>query len=359
MLGAVDVDDAVRRQMGEGEKPRAPGMKYRHYAPEAPVTVVTGAPEKTARYIAGHARAGDGVICFNEFTDRFPKQTVTKLGTADDPAEQARHVFDALRFFDGTDVPQIWAQCPDETGVGLAVANRLNKAAGFHIFDLEHAHADQNRGGRLRPRAGGMKVIGITGPTGAGKTTALGALEDLGGRVVDCDVVYHDLLASSEPMRQELRARFGSGVFAADGSLDRKALGAVVFDDPQALADLNAVTHKYVGQAVDAFIEQARQAGVNAVAVDAIALIESGIADRCHCTVAVTAPDAVRVRRIMAREGISEEYARLRVQAQKKEDWFRANCTYILVNDCADAGTFRARARALFQQIIDQEEEFK
>ncbi|MGN1003547.1 MAG: dephospho-CoA kinase [Oscillospiraceae bacterium] len=197
-----------------------------------------------------------------------------------------------------------------------------------------------------------MKVIGITGPTGAGKTTALAALEELGGRVVDCDAVYHDLLVSSEPMRDELRARFGAEVFSADGNLDRKALGAVVFDDPQALEDLNAITHKYVGLAVDEFIELSRREGARAVAVDAIALIESGIAERCHCTVAVTAPDEVRVRRIMAREGISEDYARLRVSAQKKEDWFRANCTYVLVNDCADAAAFQARARALFEQIL-------
>lgn len=136
-LGEVAVDAAVRRQMGEGEQPRAPGMKYRHYAPQAPVTVVKGTPEKTASYIAQHALPGSGVLCFDEFTHLFSKQVVTKLGTADDPAEQARHVFEALRFFDGTDVTEIWAQCPDETGVGLAVANRLNKAAGFHIIDLK------------------------------------------------------------------------------------------------------------------------------------------------------------------------------------------------------------------------------
>lgn len=205
--------------------------------------------------------------------------------------------------------------------------------------------------------AQGMKVIGITGPTGAGKTTALNALQDLGGRVVDCDAVYHDLLVSNEPMRLELRTRFGADVFLTDGALDRKALGAIVFEDQQALDDLNAITHKYVGIAVDEFIEQAQRAGAAAVAIDAIALIESGIANRCHCTVAVTAPDEVRVRRIMAREGISEEYARLRVNAQKKEEWFRANCTYVLVNDCTDAAAFQVRARTLFEQIINQQEE--
>ncbi len=336
VLGEVTVDDAVRRKMGEGEQPRAPGMKYRHYAPKAPVTVVKGAAEQTARYIAAHAAEGDGVICFDEYVQLFRKQVVTKLGKTADPADQARHVFDDLRFYDDTAVSRIWSQCPDETGVGLAVANRLNKAAGFHIIDLD-----------------AMKVIGITGPTGAGKTTALNALTDLGGRIVDCDAVYHDLLIHSEPMRAELRQRYGDDVFGSDGMLNRKALGAIVFEDEQALADLNRITHKYVGLAVDEVIERARQDGIPAVAIDAIALIESGISDRCICTVAVTAPDEVRVKRIMKREGISEEYARLRINAQKKEGWFREHCDYVLVNDCASAEEFEAKARGLFEEILN------
>ena len=338
VLGEVTVDDAVRRKMGEGEQPRAPGMKYRHYAPKAPVTVVKGDPGQTARYIVTHAAQGDGVICFDEFAHLFSKQVVTRLGKVDDLAEQARHVFDDLRFYDDTDVTAIWSQCPEETGVGLAVANRLNKAAGFHIIDLSEAD---------------MKIIGLTGPTGAGKTTALNALVDLGGRIVDCDAVYHDLLIHSEPMRSELRQRYGDGVFGCDGMLDRKALGAIVFEDKQALADLNQITHKYVGLAVDEVIAAAREEGVPAVAIDAIALIESGISDRCTCTVAVTAPDEVRVRRIMEREGISEEYARLRINAQKKEDWFREHCDYVLINDCACVEEFEAKARALFEEILN------
>jgi L-threonylcarbamoyladenylate synthase len=113
-------------------------MKYRHYAPKAPVTVVTGEAEKSAAYIALHAAPEDGVICFAEYKHLFTEgaRPVMDLGPAEDKAEQARRVFDALRSFDHTTVPAIWAQCPDRTGIGLAIANRLNKAAGFHIVEV-------------------------------------------------------------------------------------------------------------------------------------------------------------------------------------------------------------------------------
>ena len=140
VLGEVEVDPAVTRLMGAGEKPKAPGMKYRHYAPKAPVTVVTGDPQKSARYIADHAAPEDGVICFDEFLSLFTGRSQTRpvmdLGPAGDKEEQARHIFDALRSFDHTSVPAIWAQCPDTGGIGLAIANRLNKAAGFHIIEV-------------------------------------------------------------------------------------------------------------------------------------------------------------------------------------------------------------------------------
>ncbi len=139
-LGTVDIDPAVVRGMRAGEKPRAPGMAYRHYAPEAPVTVVSGAPEKTAAYIAQHAGEQDGVLCFDEYIALFPVQDsrrqVKYLGPSGDKGAQAHNIFDALRAFDHTKVTAIWAQCPDERDIGLAVANRLNKAAGFRIIEV-------------------------------------------------------------------------------------------------------------------------------------------------------------------------------------------------------------------------------
>ena len=99
------------------------------------MTVVTGDPTRTARYIRRKGE-GIGVICFDEYADLFSGCVVEKMGPAADKGEQARRVFDALRAFDTTDVQEIYAQCPDESGLGLAIANRLKKAAGFHVVEV-------------------------------------------------------------------------------------------------------------------------------------------------------------------------------------------------------------------------------
>lgn len=137
ILGEVTVDESVTGIIKEGERPRAPGMKYRHYAPKAPVIVVTGSPACSANYITQHCKQDEGIICFDEFIMMFQVGTVETIGASRDLEEQARRVFDALRKFDQTDVTAIWTQCPDQSGLGLAIANRLNKAAGFHIIHAE------------------------------------------------------------------------------------------------------------------------------------------------------------------------------------------------------------------------------
>ncbi|MBQ3088974.1 MAG: threonylcarbamoyl-AMP synthase [Oscillospiraceae bacterium] len=137
LCGPIQRDPATLRQMSGSEQPRAPGMKYRHYAPKAPVTVVTGAAEKTADYIARQGGPTTGVICFEEFAGHFPTSQVAVLGPLHDMTQQARNVFSVLRSFDERQVDQIYAQCPESTGLGLAVANRLKKAAGFHVIELE------------------------------------------------------------------------------------------------------------------------------------------------------------------------------------------------------------------------------
>ena len=106
-------------------------MKYRHYAPKAPVTAVTGDPAHSALVIRGLLREKAGVICFDEFAGYFEGHIVHRLGPFTDKLAQAQRVFDALRTFDGTDVTEIFAQCPDDAGLGLAVGNRLKKSGGL------------------------------------------------------------------------------------------------------------------------------------------------------------------------------------------------------------------------------------
>ena len=200
-----------------------------------------------------------------------------------------------------------------------------------------------------------MIVIGITGPTGAGKTTVLNVLKELGGAVVDCDAVYHELLRTGAELQAELKARFGGNIFDENGDLRRKELGVIVFHDKKALAELNAITHRHIIAELDRRIARAEVQGCPAMALDAVALLESGAGERCRVTVAVTAPEEVRVRRIQAREGISEEYARARIAAQKPSQWFEERCDYTLRND-GGRDELEARARALFLSIIPKEE---
>ncbi len=330
VLGEVAVDKAVRQKLADGEKAKAPGMKYRHYAPKAPVTVITGTPGASAAYIAAHLTAGCGIICFDEYALLFERHIIHRLGPAADKLAQAQHVFDALRTFDDTDVPEIFAQCPDESGLGLAVSNRLKKAAGFHVIEAP------------RPL-----VVGITGPTGAGKTSALRALEQLGGCVLDCDAIYHEMLRTDDGLRSAIIAAFGD-VFTPDGQLDRQKLGTLVFGDAAQLERLNAIIYDQLPRELE---RRMALSPAPIMGIDAINLVESGLASLCDRTLAVIAPAEDRVRRIMARDGITEEYARLRVAAQKDDDFYRAHCTDVLVNTSATPEDFQAAALDFFREI--------
>ena len=170
-------------------------------------------------------------------------------------------------------------------------------------------------------------IVGITGGTGCGKTTLLSAIEAAGGLVLDCDAIYYELLKTDQALLAAIEARFPGTV--QEGILQRKLLGAIVFSDEQALLDLNAITHSAVKGEVLRRLEH--KPGL--AAIDAIGLFEGGLAELCDVTVAVTAPIEDRVRRLMARDSISEEYARKRIAAQHDEGWFRSRCDYILENN--------------------------
>ena len=188
-------------------------------------------------------------------------------------------------------------------------------------------------------------ILGITGGTGCGKTTLLKEIEARDGLVLDCDAVYHELLTRDMVLLNAIGARFPGVVVA--GALQRKKLGAIVFSDEQALADLNAITHG----AIKAEVQRRLATAPALAAIDAIALFEGGLADLCDTTVAVSAPRADRIERLMKRDGITREYAENRINAQKSEEWFRTNCAHVLVND-GTQDQFRGKCAAFLDGIL-------
>ncbi len=191
-------------------------------------------------------------------------------------------------------------------------------------------------------------IIGITGGTGCGKTTALQAVAALGGLVLDCDEIYHALLLTDRALLEAIAARFPNTV--ENGILQRKTLGRLVFSNEKALSDLNKIAHAAVKREVERRIKGFR----GLAAIDAIALFEGGLAVLCDVTVAVCAPEQTRVERLVAREGISPEYAKMRIDAQRPQAEFRALCDFVLEND-KTKDEFYAKCLAFFRRYCIME----
>lgn len=198
-----------------------------------------------------------------------------------------------------------------------------------------------------------MFVIGLTGPSGAGKSEVADLLHRHGIAVIDADAVYHALLLPPSPCLDELCARFGSEILNADGTLNRPYLGSIAFNAPAALADLNAIAHRYVMQDIRASLSSYKRLGARAVVIDAPQLFEAGADALCDTVISVLAPRETRIGRIMARDGIDRESAARRVDAQKSDAFFREHSDHVIENDGArDTLTSAVRALLLAWEVI-------
>jgi len=181
-----------------------------------------------------------------------------------------------------------------------------------------------------------LKILGLTGPSGAGKGAVAAIFEKFGIPSIDTDAVYHQLLEEGGSIKHELCAAFGQDILDENGKIDRKRLGSAVFgkeNTPSLLHTLNTITHKYVMARTREMLQALKQSGFIAALIDAPLLFEAGIDKECDAVIGVLAERETRICRITERDGISNEAAQMRIDAQKSDDFYRKACQYILENN--------------------------
>ena len=317
----VAISPAVSQALGEHERPASPGMKYRHYAPDAKLTLVRGSLRAFLRY--AQREQPDGLLVFDK--DEIPGEwTVLRYGA--NAQQQARQLFARLREIDQLGLQNVLVRSPAQEGLGTAVHNRLLRAAAFREVTAP-------------------PMIGLTGPTGAGKSTAAKMLAALGCHVIDCDVLAREIVQPGSPVLAEIAARFGEDVLQNDGTLDRAALAARAFVNNETRRALNAITHPAITTLA---LEQASKAGDRPVVIDAAVLLESELARHCEHIVVITAPEEVRLARILARDDISEQAARQRIAAQAQMDY----TGHTIIENAGGEAALEEQLRAFLAQIL-------
>ena len=182
-----------------------------------------------------------------------------------------------------------------------------------------------------------MKVIGLTGPSGAGKGMAASFFEYHNIRSIDADAVYHDVITPPSACLDELTLEFGEEIINDDGSLDRKKLASIVFFDTSKKKQerLNAITHKYVLEQSLALMKEHECKGEKAIIFDVPLLFESGFDSVCDVTISVIADKSTRIERIMERDKITKEAASARIEAQMPDSFYVSRSDHVIYNNAS------------------------
>ena len=182
-----------------------------------------------------------------------------------------------------------------------------------------------------------MIIVGITGGSGSGKSTAARFLVQKGAKCIDADLVYHSLIEKPSDCTRALSQEFGTSVLTVDGALDRRALSKIVFASTDsgrsALTRLNEITHRYVWEECKKQLEAFRLANVCVTVLDVPLLFESGMDKLCDVTVAFIASKEIRLARIINRDGITKEAAEARIAAQPSNEYYKERADYVIENN--------------------------
>ena len=306
IIGEVELSNAVLSEMKQGETAASPGMKYKHYSPKARIILVDGSKEKYEKFV--NSKKGAFALCFEGDNITVPKVT---FGAEGDDLSQAKQLFDKLRELDELGAKKVYARLPSKNGVGMAVYNRMLRAAAFNIIDLNKPF-----------------TIGLTGPTGAGKGWVCSSFKELGFKIIDSDSVARSLTQKGSPVLAELQKAFGEDV-VVDGELNRPLLAERAFSEKAQTEKLNAIMHP-------AIIEQCKKQSEIPCVLDAPQLFEAKAEKECYKVICVVAPLEKRVERIMKRDNISKERALLRINAQFDENYYIDHSDFVIYNNGED-----------------------
>jgi L-threonylcarbamoyladenylate synthase len=335
VVGPIEIDPAVTHALQKGAVAASPGMKYKHYAPRAEVHIVKGSPAAYAEYVNAHAGNGVCALCFEEDVANLTTPAVT-YGRRKDALSQAQQLFDALRQLDEQGATTVYAACPIPSGVGLAVYNRLLRAAAFRVINT-------------------IRVVGLTGPTGAGKSTVASAWHKHGVPIIDTDQLARRAVEPGTECLQQLVQAFSSAILQSDGTLNRAKLAEIAFADEDNAKKLNSITHPAILALTQQALEDAADSGHDIAVVDAPLLFEAAFDAICDEIVAVIAPYEQRKQRIMQRDGITDEVAQRRMDAQQKDAFYCREGVTVIHNDGDEDALIRA-AEAVLSALISQED---
>ena len=177
-----------------------------------------------------------------------------------------------------------------------------------------------------------MKVFGLTGKTGAGKSTVALKLKNMGFYVIDGDKIARSITEKGKPALEKLAKEFGCDIIECDGSLNRKLLASRAFKDKKSTAKLNGITHPIIKEEFQAELQKAENEGYSFALIDAAALLESSCKDLCEKIIVVTAPEEIRLQRILKRDCITKEQALTRMNAQFPDEYYFNQADIIIRN---------------------------
>lgn len=309
IIGKVLVADAVLNPMKTDEKAESPGMKYKHYSPDAQIQIVRGNLKEFAEL--ANASDCDGVLCFQGEEKLFPDKICVTFGNENDSLSQAQRLFEALRELDEKGAKNVLSRSPSKNGVGLAVCNRLYRAAAFRFINAIK-----------RP------IVGLTGPTGAGKGYVSEHLKTLGCYVCDTDKVARELTAKNSPFLRILAENFGEDILDENRELKRKLLADRAFSSKEKQTLLNSLMHPEIIRIATERCFDALEEGASAAIIDAPLLFEANGDKHCDTVISVLSPAEIRLERIMARDKITRQQALTRMQAQHSDDFYTSRSEF-------------------------------